>query len=477
MSYQELAKEIIEKVGGRENIKSVFHCVTRLRFKLKDVSQAQTEELKKMDGIVTVLESGGQYQVVIGNHVAEVYNDVIKVGNIDVDNSMDISDADDNSGNLFDKFIDLISGIFTPILGVLSAAGMIKGLAALLIALGVIKAEEGTYIILNTAGDAMFNALPVFLGYTAAKKFRLNPFVGMTIGTAMIYPAIANLAPLTMQASGAEPLYTLFSGTFFEAPIYITFLGIPIIMMSYASSVIPVIISTYVAAKLERFFTKVIPSVVRNFLVPFSTLLVIIPLTFIVIGPIATWAGNLIGLVFTSLYGLSPIVAGLLLGALWQVLVIFGLHWGLIPIAIINIANGGDPILALVFAASFAQTGAVLAVMLKTKNMKTKSLSISAFISGIFGVTEPAIYGITLPLKKPFYASCAAAAIGGGLLGFFKAKGYISGGLGIFGIPSYISPTDGISGAFWGVLIAISVGAVLGFIFTYLIGFEEEVTE
>ena len=224
----------------------------------------------------------------------------------------------------------------------------------------------------------------------------------MAIGAALVYPTLAGLT-----AAPAQPLYTLFAGTVIESPVYITFLGIPVILMSYASSVIPIIIAAYVGAKIENGFKKIIPDVVKTFLVPFCTLLVIVPLTFIVIGPISTWAGKLLGAVTLAIYNLSPVIAGLFIGAFWQVFVIFGLHWGLVPIIINNLAvYGYDPIIALMFGASFAQTGVVLAILLKTKNKKLKSLCIPAFISGIFGVTEPAIYGVTLPRKKPFILSC-----------------------------------------------------------------------
>lgn len=258
--------------------------------------------------------------------------------------------------------------------------------------------------------------------------------------------------------------------------MYITFLGIPVILMSYTSSVIPIIISTYIGSKLEAFFRKVTPSVVRTFLVPFFTLLVTVPLALIAIGPVSTWAGQLLGQGTLFLYNLSPVIEGLLVGAFWQVFVIFGLHWGLVPIALNNMAVlKSDPILAASFGASFAQTGAVLAIMLRTKNAKLKSLSIPAIISGIFGVTEPAIYGITLPRKKPFILSCVAAAVGGGIVGLMGTKGYILGGLGIFGIPSYISP-DGMDKGFYGAIAAIVISFILGFILVFFSGFKDEET-
>ncbi|MBD1381482.1 beta-glucoside-specific PTS transporter subunit IIABC [Metabacillus arenae] len=462
MRYEQLAKDIVENVGGKENVNSVVHCITRLRFKLKDEGKANTDVLKNMDGVVTVMKSGGQYQVVIGNHVPDVYKAVVEIGGFHTQAPIEADDKKDQG--LFNRFIDIISSIFTPILGVLAATGMIKGFNALFLAIGWLDITSGTYQILNAVGDSLFHFFPIFLGYTASKKFGGSTFIGMAIGAALVYPALSGL-------STGEPLYTLFAGTIFESPIHITFLGIPVILMSYASSVIPIILAAYFGAKVEYRFKKVIPDVVKTFLVPFLTLLVVVPITFMVIGPIATWAGQLLGQATLWIYNLSPLVAGVFIGAFWQVFVIFGLHWGLVPIGINNIAvHGADPILALTFAASFAQIGAVLGIWTKTKQQKLKTLSIPAFISGIFGVTEPAIYGITLPLKKPFIISCIASAIGGAILGVTGTHGYIIGGLGIFGLANFISPAEGITAGLWGAIIAILVSFVLGFILTYLFG-------
>ncbi|MDF9842250.1 MULTISPECIES: beta-glucoside-specific PTS transporter subunit IIABC [unclassified Paenibacillus] len=468
MKYEQLAKAIIKNVGGKENVNSLTHCITRLRFKLKDESKANTEVLKSMDGIVTVIQSGGQYQVVIGNHVPEVYAEVSQIGGFQ---SATAAEVPDEKVGLFNKFIDIISGVFTPALGVLCATGMIKGFTALFLSLGLLASTSGTYQILSAIGDCLFYFFPIFLGYTSAKKFNANIFLGMAIGATLVYPTFSSIT-----ASG-QPLYTLFSGSVIESPVYLTFLGIPVILMSYSSSVIPIILSTYVGAKIEAVFKKIIPSVVRTFLVPFCTLLIIVPLALIVIGPVATWAGQLLGAGTLFIYNLSPVIAGILLGAFWQVFVIFGLHWGFVPIAINNLTVlKYDPILAGVFGASFAQTGVVLAILLRTKNIKLKSLSIPAVISGIFGVTEPAIYGITLPRKKPFILSCIAAGVGGGIIGLMGTKGYIMGGLGIFGIPSYISP-EGMDAGFYGAIIGISVSFVLGFLLMYFGGFKDDVVK
>ncbi|MFC0271721.1 beta-glucoside-specific PTS transporter subunit IIABC [Metabacillus herbersteinensis] len=462
MKYEQLAREIIENVGGNENVNSVVHCITRLRFQLKDEGKAKTEVLKNMDGVVTVMKSAGQYQVVIGNHVPDVYKAVIDLGGVQTQAPKEAGDT--KGKGLFNSFIDIISSIFTPILGVLAATGMIKGFNALFVSLGWLDNTSGTYQLLNVVGDSLFHFFPIFLGYTAIKKFGGSPFIGMAIGASLVYPSLSGL-------TAGEPLYTLFTGTIVESPIHITFLGIPVILMSYASSVIPIIIAAYFGARVENWLKSVIPDVIKTFVVPFLTLLFVVPITFIVIGPIATWAGQLLGQATVSIYSLSPIIAGALLGALWQVFVIFGLHWGLIPVAINNLTTmGEDPILAMIFAASFAQVGAVLAVWIKTKQQKLKTLSIPAFISGIFGVTEPAIYGITLPLKKPFIMSCIAGGVGGAIPGLFGTKSYMIGGLGIFGIPSFIHPTEGITLVFWGAIIAIIVAFILGFLLTYLFG-------
>jgi beta-glucoside PTS system EIICBA component len=463
MKYEKLAKDIIKNVGGKENVNSLTHCVTRLRFKLKDESKANTEFLKNMDGVVTVVQSGGQYQVVIGNHVPDVYEDVVAVGGF----APSSDEESTEKMSLFNKFIDMISGVFAPTLGVLCATGMIKGFNALFIALHILSDKDGTYIILNGIGDSLFYFFPIFLGFTAAKKFKLNHFTGMAIGASMVYPKI-------MALTAAPPLYKVLSGTMFESSVSTTFLGIPVILMDYSSTVIPIIVAVFVASKVEKVFKNIIPDVVKTFLVPFCTLLVVVPLTFLAIGPLSTWAGKILGALTSGIYNFSPIAAGLFIGAFWQVFVIFGLHWGLVPIAINNLTTlGYDSVLALSIAASFAQTGVVAAILIKTKNKKLKSLAIPAVVSGFFGVTEPAIYGITLPKKKPFIISCIAASIGGGIIGFFGSKGYMIGGMGIFALPSYIGP-NGMDQGFYGMAIAMAVGLVLGFVMMIFTKFEDD---
>lgn len=459
--YDGLARIIIQNVGGKSNIISITHCITRLRFKLKDESKANTDILKNTDGIVTVVQSGGQYQVVIGNHVPDVYQTVCEVGHIQNTTSSEVAEEEDDNQNLFNKFIAIISAVFTPFLGVLGAAGMIKGFNALFVAIGLYPNTSGTYMVLQATGDAFFYFLPIVLGYTASKKFKVNEFVGMAIGMAMLYPDLA------AKMSG-ESIMTLFAGApIIESTVFITFLKIPVILMNYSSTVVPIILAVALAAKVEKFFKKIIPDVVKLFLVPFFTLLISVPLTLIIVGPIATWLSNLIGAGLSALIAVSPILAGLILGGLWQVFVIFGLHWGVVPIALNNMMTlGYDTVLSGVFAASFAQTAVIIAIFIKTKDKKLKSLAIPAIVSGFFGVTEPAIYGISLPKKKPFVISCIGAAIGGAIAGLTNLTGYTLGGLGIFGFTGYINISNGdTSGVLYAAISAL-VAMVVSFVLT-----------
>lgn len=464
--YNELAKAIIENVGGKENIQSLTHCITRLRFQLKDESKANDEVLKKMDGVITISKSAGQYQVVIGNHVSKVYEDACEILGISLEKNNDSQQETAEKKKFFDKIIDVISGVFQPILGVLTAAGMIKGFLALFAAMGWVLPESGTYIILNAVGDAMFMYLPVVLGYTASKKFGLNSFVGLVIGLALCYPAVQQ-SSLSM---GLEPLYSVFQNTVFEAPVYLEFLKVPIISIDYTSTVVPVILICFFAGKFQKLFEKIVPEILRFFFVPMLTLLVSLVLGFIFIGPLATYASILVtnGILFVR--NLSPMLAGAIIGFAWQILVIFGIHWGFIPVYINNIATMGyDNVMMPFFGASFATTAVVLAISLKTKDKKLKSLCIPSVISGIFGVTEPAIYGILLPLKKPFIISCIASGIAGAYLGYADIKEFIMGGLGIFEFPAMIDPVtgniDNVIVGLIGAVIAMTIGFILTMLF------------
>ena len=367
--------------------------------------------------------------------------------------------------SLMDKAIDLISGIFTPILGPMAAAGMIKGLTAMCASFGWLAKTSGTYEVLYAIGDGFFYFLPLILAITSAKKFKVDRFTAITIGAAMCYPAMVAMN------SSKKVLFDLFNGTFLHSQVHATFLGIPIISMNYTSTVIPIILAVWFASVVEKWCKKWIPTVVKTFLVPFVTLLIVVPLTFLIIGPLATWIGNALAAITSAVYNFSPVLAGILLGGFWQVFVIFGVHWGFVAVMMSNIAAlDYDPILGLSLGASFAQIGVVLAILLQTKDQKLKGIALPAFLSGIFGVTEPAIYGVTLPRKKPFVLSCIAAGIGGGLIGFFGTKMYMMGGMGVFVIPAAIGPKTGVDMSVYGLMIAMAVSFVLGFILQMVLG-------
>jgi PTS system beta-glucosides-specific IIC component len=454
-NYDELAQDILGHVGGRDNVNSLVHCITRLRFRLKDESKADDEYLKQCEGVVTVVKSGGQYQVVIGNEVTDVFDAVNKVGHLKTNEALDEQDEEAPKGFVA-KFIDLMSKIFAPILGPLAAAGMLKGIAAILSVAGM--SHSGTYLLIQAAGDGLFQFLPFFLAYSASKKFKMDKFTAMALAAAMLYPSLVN--PVSGPA-----LYTIFSGTIFATKIYYTFLGIPVIVMSYYSTVVPILFAVWFASKIEKWLRNVVPMTVKLFVVPFGTLLISVPVSILLIGPIFSWAATGVGNLLILIYNFAPWLAAGLIGGLWQILVIFGLHWGLVPIAINNVATKGfDPIIASSFTASFAQIGALLAVMIKTKEKKVKELSIPAFISGIFGVTEPSIYGVTLPMKTPFAISCVVAGITAAIGGLLNFKIYVIGGLGIFGYLSNIKAGDGVSN-----LIVSICTTLLAFVMAFVI--------
>lgn len=453
--YQALANEIVKQIGGKENVSGLTHCITRLRFKLKDESKANDDVLKKMDGVVTVMKSGGQYQVVIGNHVADVYADVCPL--IGLEERTVSSEQENEKSNL----IDIVSNIFQPILGVMSACGMLKGLNALFVALGLYTDAAGIYIILNGIGDSLFMFLPIFLGYTSAKKFGLKPMLGLAIGAAMCYPALQS----STLSSAGEPLYTLFTGTIFESDIYMSFLGLPIIAMDYTSTVIPVVFIVYFASKCEKFFNKLVPDLVKFFFVPMLVLLVALPVGFLLIGPVTTFGSMLISQFVFKIREFSPLLAGAIVGGIWQVLVIFGMHWGFIPVYINNIVTlGYDNIMMPCFGCTFATAGVILAIFCKTKDKKMKQLILPNVISSIFGVTEPAIYGITLPMKKPFIISCIVGGIVGGYYGHFNFRKFFAGGMGIFEFPGMMNP-DGTNGN----IIIATTGVVIAIILAFLL--------
>ena len=286
MKYEMMIREIIEKIGGKENIISAYHCATRLRFKLKDESRADEAGIKGVEGVLSVIKGGGQFQVVIGQHVGDVYKEMNTLYNLNGENT-ELKDAKEFKEGMKDKkvssrLLDTISGVFTPVLGMLMATGVIKGVLALLTATGILNSADGTYQILNIVADSFFNFLPLFLGYTAMKKFGGTPFLGVAIGASLVYPSIAVIM-------AGEPLFNVFSGTIFESPVYVTFLGIPVILMNYAGSVIPVIIICSFTVQVEMFFAKRVNYLLRSFLVPALTPIRRVSFGLLFIGPVVSF--------------------------------------------------------------------------------------------------------------------------------------------------------------------------------------------
>ncbi|WP_033151513.1 beta-glucoside-specific PTS transporter subunit IIABC [Pseudobutyrivibrio ruminis] len=446
--YDGLARIIIQNVGGKDNIQSITHCVTRLRFSLKDESKANTDILKETDGIVTVIQSGGQYMVVIGNHVPQVFDAVISVGHLESKSALAGGNEIESTGkqNPFNAFISIITSVFTPFLGVLCACGILKGVLALLTAIGVMSAAGGTYNFLYSLGDAAFYFLPPILGMTAAKKFKLPEMEGLLIGLAMVYPYLTG---------GDYDISNLF--------------GIPVSMPpsgNYTSSVIPVILAVAFAAWFEnKCVKKIVPDTIKLFGVPLITLFVTFVLTIFIIGPVASAIANVLALFFNTLNALSPILMGAVVGFFWQILVMFGLHWSLVPIALSNLTTSGeDIILVAMLGTTFAQTGAVLGIWLKTKDKKIKSLAPAAFVSGLAGVTEPAIYGLTLPKKAPFFRTCVIAGVAGAVLCTMGVKAYQMAGMGVFAYPAYVNTsTNDTRGMIISIVVTLAC-VVAGFL-------------
>ena len=453
MKNKELAESIIDKVGGKDNITSLVHCATRLRFVLNDESKADAESLKKQKGVITVVKSGGQFQVVIGNHVADVFSDIMQLTNLN-ENSTTNANPDKKMG-VFSKLIDLVSGIFIPALVVIVAGGIFKGIIALLQVLEIVNADSETYNFLFAIADAPFYYLPIILGFSAVKKFGGNPYVGMALGGALVHPNIVGML------GGAFELQT-------------SLFMIPIKLIPYASSVFPIIIASWFYSLLERNFNKIMHDSFKKFIAPLLGIIITVPLTFAVIGPVVAFLSDIVAAGIINVYELNSVIASMILAGLWQVMVIFGIHWGMVPFAMNNFAlYSQDFMMPILFPAVFAQVGAVLAVMLRSKDPQMKTLASSSVLSGIFGVTEPAIYGINLPLKRPFVIGCISAMIGGGIVGYYHSVIYSFSFISIFSFLQLIPPT-GIDEKFYAVVFGSLISFGVSTTVTYLFGIPKD---
>ncbi len=451
IDYQNTAALLVEALGGETNIASISHCATRLRFVLRDASIPQKDRISSIPGVITAVTAGGQFQVVIGNHVRDVYTHVTALLHDRTDTGNPVASSGKKPG-IFSRIIDVISSIFAPFLYTLAACGILQGILGIFVALGAIDTEGGTYQILNFISWTAFTFLPVLIAVTASKKFGLNTFVGVVIACALICPDY-----LAMVDS--------------EEAVY--FLGLQVQLLSYTSSVIPIILAIWIASYLERFWNRVLPLVVRSLFSAMFTITMMVPLTLLAFGPIGNSIGSAIGGIYNFFYDFSPIVAGIMVGGLWEVLVIFGVHWGITPVTVGNYATlGYDTFTGLQASAVFSQAGASLGVCLKTQNREMKKIASSAAITGLFGITEPAIYGVNLRFKRPMICGCIAGAVGGAIAGAFRAVSWSYNMPGIATLPAYFK--QGYATEFIGLIISVIVSFVFGTILTYLVGFRDE---
>lgn len=454
MDHKQVATEILKAVGGKENVSSVTHCMTRLRFVLNDEELAFTEEIKKMKTVKGVVRQGGQYQIIVGTEVDQFYQAVIDL--IGTQKNMNSGEIATKKKSLWDNIINTISGIFTPFLGVFAANGVLKGLLAAAIATGIMKPEMGVYIVLNAIADSVFYFMPILLGAAAAEKFGFNKYLGMVIGGSMIYPSI-------IQAASVEKF---------------TFLHIPMGIANYTSTVFPAIITVYAASLLYKLFKRVCHKNIQFFMAPLLTTVVSVPLALIVIGPVVNTISSILSTILNGIYNFSPVICALVLGGPWMILVMLGLHWAFIPLFISELASTGYTSMPGLFTANqFAVAGAMLAVAVKSKHDKElKSLGISTGITCILGVSEPGIYGVLLPLKKPFITGIIAGSLGAIPAALMGTKVYAFGATGIFGFLNFIAP-NGIDMGFYGAIISSLLGLILGFVLTAFLGMPKEEKE
>ncbi|EGO8273821.1 beta-glucoside-specific PTS transporter subunit IIABC [Enterococcus faecalis] len=451
MDYQAIAKEILKDVGGKDNIVDVTHCYTRLRFVLKDTKQANKEALLQTEGVISVVESGGQYQVVLGNKVAHVYNALEPL----LAQQLTTKTSTKEKNSLGNRILNTVAAIFTPVVPAIAASGMLKGILAIAVMVAnnfyqVDLKPLNTYIILSAASDALFYFMPVILGYSAAKVFKTNEYIAMVIGATLCYPTIVSL--MTEKSA-------------------VTLFGLHVTKANYVSTVIPIILAIFMLAYVQRFLEKVIPEVLKIIMVPTLSLLLMIPATLLLFGPIGIYLGDGVNWLYYYIMNFSPILLGGFIGGIWCVLVIFGAHRGLVPIGINDVARTGrQNLLAFAGAANFSQAGAAFGVFVRTKNKGLKAVAASATVTALFGITEPAIYGANLRLKKPMIYAVASGAAGGALMGWGGSYGTAFANQGLLTIPVY---AEAGTKAFICYLLGCGIAFFGAFLLTIFLGFND----
>lgn len=452
--YEKLAVDIIDAVGGKNNIIKASRCATRLRLVLKETTNEAKENVSNLTGVITVVESGGQFQVVIGTHVGKVFDKIASELNLD---SNAIEDAP--KASVLNRIIATMSAVFAPFIYILAAAGILQGCLILINMVNPSFSSTGTYEVLSFMSWAPFTFLPIFIAITASKHFKCNTFIAVACCAALVSPTWAEIA--SRIADGES----------------IKFLGISLAETTYTSSVLPPLFLVWILSYVEKFVDKRLPDVVKALFTPFICMLVMVPLTILAIGPLSDSLATGIANGYNALYNFAPAVAAAVIGGLWQIVVIFGVHWGVTPMCLANYdLYGMDTFQAFQTMAVIAQAGAVLGVFIKARNKKTKNMALSAGITGIFGITEPAIYGVNLRFKKPFICGCIAGAIGAVVGSFFNIAYYAYAGLpGLLTVVNAITPNN--SKSIIGMLIGAAISFFGAIILVQVIGFGEKETE
>lgn len=434
--YDKLAVDIIKAVGGKENIVKASRCATRLRLVLKETTNEAKENVSNLTGVITVVESGGQFQVVIGTHVGKVFDKVASELNLD-SNTIE----DEPKASILNRIIATMSAVFAPFIYILAAAGILQGCLILINMANPSFSSTGTYEVLSFMSWAPFTFLPIFIAITASKHFKCNAFIAVACCAALVSPTWAEIA--SRIANGES----------------VRFLGISLAETTYTSSVLPPLFLVWILSYVERFVDKKLPEVIKSLFTPFICMIVMVPLTILVIGPLSDSLATGIANGYNYLYNLAPAVAAAVIGGLWQIVVIFGVHWGVTPMCLANYdLYGMDTFQAFQTMAVIAQAGAVFGVFVKARNKQTKNIALSAGVTGIFGITEPAIYGVNLRFKKPFICGCIAGAIGAVVGSFFNIAYYAYAGLpGLLTVVNSITPDNPKS------IIGMLLGAAISF--------------
>lgn len=453
--YETLASEIVKKVGGKENVNDVYHCQTRLRFKLADEEKADDKSLEEMDGVAKVIRNAGVYQVVIGTHVADVFEEVEKL--VDTGKRKGNSDTADEKQNAFEKIIDFVAGVFQPVIPALSGAGMVKALLALLVVAKVISNQSQTYYLLNLFADGVFYFLPMILAFTCAQKLKCNPILAVGVAAMMLHPN------WTALVAAKEAVH------FFDV--------IPFTLTNYGSSVIPIILIIFVQSFVEKQLKKRIPKAVELVFVPMFTFLIMGTLAFSVLGPIGAVLGNYLGIFFTFLSESAAWAPAVLIGSMLPVMVMFGLHNGVAPLGVMQMADlGYDSIFGPgCVCSNMAQAAATTVVAIRTKNKKTKQIAASGAITAYMGITEPALYGVSLPKKYPLVAAMIGGGLGGLYAGLTQTHRFATGSSGLPAVFLYLG--DDTTKFFVNIIIAILISIVSSAAITLVLSFKFEKEE